>query len=131
MFDSSFIDTIVNFTNLISVAILRDTLKTMQWNTVRIAKLPGMHGWFPFYTLAFDFQKRWLFLKPQILDKVKEKLFNISLLLVNAKIFVGVYAVDTDQDRWFQRGHLFPNAVAQWNLDTFLRKVENQIEGLG
>lgn len=131
LFDSPFIETIVKFTNLISVAILRDTLKTMQWNTVRITKLTRMHGGVPFYTLTFDFQKKWLFLKPQILDKVKEELFNISLLLVNAKIFIGVHAIDIDQDRWLQRGHLFLNTVTLWNLDAILREVENQIEGLG
>lgn len=129
-YPSSFIELVLNYSNLLTVAILRDYLRIVAFKNLRITELKSLGDDYPFYTITIDFKHSWLFWKLKIPEEATSELISLNSQLMMAKILIGVHALDNDSDRWFQRGHVFINEVSTWDINDIKRKIENQIRSI-
>ncbi|MFQ6076418.1 MAG: hypothetical protein ACE5Z5_09845 [Candidatus Bathyarchaeia archaeon] len=127
-YNFAFHEVIVKFASLISIAILRDNLNLVDMNVLKVSDLSKMSPDFPFYFITFDFKSKYLFWLPNIADKVRSELIKINNTILRANISIGVRAVDHNEDRWINRGHVFLNEISQWDIDDVIRKIEIQIK---
>ena len=125
-YPSSFTKLVLDYTNLLTIVMLRDHLKEVAFKNLRIVELHSPPD-FPFYTITIDFKHQWLFWKWNIPEAVSSELSNLNTQLMLAKIFIGVHALDINPDRWLQRGHIFINEVSQWNMNDARKRIESQI----
>jgi hypothetical protein len=124
-----FNELINNFANTVSLALLRDKLKEtkLQIFSVKEIRVFGIGGAYSAYMLNFDLKSRFAFLDPNISEKINSELRRINEALMQARTTVSVYGIDQNEIRWTNRGHIFINAIKEWDFNSVKEEIKQQI----
>jgi hypothetical protein len=126
-YETALQDDIVAYTNIISIAILRDWLSKADMKILKISKFYRISKDFPYYIITFDLKSRHLFWTPKITEKIINELSKINENLMQAKNMIDVYSVDQSEERWKEKGHMFLNEISEWNMEDLFKAIEKQI----
>jgi len=125
--DPTFHDLIVRYTNLISLAILRDELKKVGMRIVKVSELRELASGYPYFRIEIELKQRRMFWHPKVASKARSELILVNDALTRTKIQIGVHSVDRNKERWKNKGHVFLNEISQWNMEETMQKIKEQI----
>lgn len=122
----SFRDKIVEFTNLISLCILRDKLTNCKWKRLKINSIEPISSQ-PVYMFDVDFKSKLFFLHPNMAPELFEELQSFYVHFYGVHIDIGVHKIDRNEKRWNNRGPAFFNEIITWDMKELTKKVKEQI----